>query len=49
MIELVYRAFEIFLYFIKKSSLLYLESFNKFLILIFYIDDFFEEFINFKK
>ena len=49
MIKLAYRVFEVFLYFIKKPSLLYSKSFNKFFILTFYIDDFFKRFINFKK
>ena len=49
MIELVYRAFKTLSYFIKESSLLYSKSLNKLFILTFYIDDFFEKFINFKK
>lgn len=46
-IELIYRVFDVFLSFIKESSLFYFESSIKLSIFIFYIDDFFEEFIEF--
>ena len=49
MIELMYRAFEAFSYFIKKPSLLHSGSFDELFILIFYIDDFFGGFTSFEE
>ena len=49
MIKFIYRVFEILSYSIKKSLLLYSKNSNKLFMLIFYIDDFFKNFINFKE
>ena len=49
MIELIYRAFNALSPPIKKSSLLYSKNSNNLSILIFYINDFFEDFESFKE